>query len=69
MCMCSEFVIQVLKVKQKNAHVSFPVGMVDMVQQGMRSHPLAMRTLRWASFAILMYAYVLSPHAGIPQKP
>ena len=26
MCMCIEFVIQVLK--QKNAHVSFPVGMV-----------------------------------------
>ena len=25
-CMCIEFVIQVLK--QKNAHVSFPVGMV-----------------------------------------
>ena len=26
MCMCIEFVIQVLK--QKNAHASFPVGMV-----------------------------------------
>ena len=27
MCMCIEFVIQV--PKQKNAHVSFPVGMVQ----------------------------------------
>ena len=29
MCMCIEFVIQVLK--QKNAHVSFPVGMVYLI--------------------------------------
>ena len=30
MCMCIEFVIQVLKVKQKDAHVSLPVGMVAL---------------------------------------
>ena len=32
MCMCIEFVIQVLK--QKDAHVSFPVGMVMTLSQG-----------------------------------
>ena len=32
MCMCIEFVLQVLK--QKNAHVSFPVGMVPLVFWG-----------------------------------
>ena len=68
MCMCIEFVLQVLK--QKNAHVSFPVGMVYHERHEMPAITISNilvtcpKSAPWNTEILQMFVHGIRPYAG-----